>query len=322
MKFNKEIKVGALAIGAIVILLLGVNYLKGINLFNKGADYYVEYSHIPGLMKGDAIQINGYPIGRVKDIGIADVHSGIIFVVLNITEPIKVPSDSRATIRSADLLGEKFIALKLGASEVYLNPGDTIAGDIESDITNQIREELRPLTEKVQSMIVSVDTAITVMSSIFTPTFKDDFGTSISNIKQTLETFNDAAKRMDALLKRQEPQIESIISGISDNIENNESELHNIISNLSIITDSLATINWGAFSDNLDSTIISLNNVIQKIDASEGTLGKLVNDEELYNNLLKISENLDRITLEIEANPKKYLPPIIQIGGKSKSDEK
>ncbi|HET8962338.1 MAG TPA: MlaD family protein, partial [Chitinophagales bacterium] len=125
MKFNNEVKVGALAIGAIVILLLGVNYLKGINLFNKGADYYVEYSHIPGLMKGDAIQINGYPIGRVKDIGIADVHSGIIFVVLNITEPIKVPSDSKATIRSADLLGEKFIALKLGASEVYLNPGDT-----------------------------------------------------------------------------------------------------------------------------------------------------------------------------------------------------
>ncbi|HET8962288.1 MAG TPA: hypothetical protein VFM99_00205, partial [Chitinophagales bacterium] len=171
-------------------------------------------------------------------------------------------------------------------------------------------------------MIVSVDTAITVMSSIFTPSFKDDFGTSISNIKQTLETFNDAAKRMDALLKRQEPQIESIITGISDNIENNEYELHNIITNLSIITDSLATINWGAFSDNLDSTIISLNNVIQKIDASEGTLGKLVNDEELYENLLKISENLDRITLEIEANPKKYLPPIIQIGGKSKSDEK
>lgn len=322
MKYSKEIKVGALALGAVLILLLGVNYLKGINLFNKGADYYVEYSHIPGLMKGDAIQINGYPIGRVKDIGIANVHSGIIFVVLNITEPIQVPSDSKATIRSADLLGEKYIALQLGASEVYLKPGDTIAGDIESDITNQIREELRPLTEKVQSMIVSVDTAITVMSSIFTPTFKDDFGTSISNIKQTLETFNDAAKRMDALLKRQEPQIESIITGISVNIADNETELHRIITNLNTITDSLATINWGAFGSSLDSTITSLNSILQKIDSSEGTLGKMVNDEELYENLVKISENLDRITQEIESNPKKYLPPLIQIGGQSKSDEK
>lgn len=322
MKFSKEIKVGILAIGAVVILLFGVNFLKGFNLFNKGTDYYVEYNYIPGLMKGDVIQINGFPIGRVKDIGIADVHSGKIFVILNITEPIQVPADSKATIRSADLLGEKYISLIMGNSATYLAEGDTISGDIEADLTNQIREELRPLTEKVQSMIVSADTAITVMSSLFTPTFRDDFGTSISNIKQTLETFNIAAKRIDELLKRQEPQIENILTGISDNISENESEVHSIITNLSLITDSLATIDWNTLITQLDSTVTTLNHVIQKIDSAEGTLGKLVNDAALYENLVKITENLDQISRELESNPQKYLPPLIQIGGKNRSDDK
>ena len=322
MKFSKEIKVGLLAIAAIAILILGVKYLKGINLLQKGTDYYVEYAYIPGLMQGDPVQINGFPVGRVKDIGIADIHTGVIYVILNITEPIKVPDDSKATIKSADLLGEKYVSLDLGKSTSYLSSGDTISGGIESDITNQIREELRPLTEKVQSMIVSVDTAITVMSSIFTPAFKEDFGTSIRNIKQTLETFNIAASRMDELLKRQEPQIESIISGISDNITDNQKEFHSIVNNLKLITDSLATINWGEFATNLDSTIISLNSVLQKIDSAQGSLGLLVNDPELYENLKQVSENLDRITLELESNPKKYVPPLIQIGGKNKSNEK
>lgn len=315
MKFSKEIKVGLLAIATILIFILGVNYLKGINLFQKGKNYYVIYNYIPGLMQGDAIEINGYPVGRVKEIGLADVTTGTIYVILNVTEPIQIPDNSIAKIKSADLLGEKFISLQLGNSTTYLQTGDTISGGIEADITNQIREELRPLTEKVQSMIVSVDTAITVISSVFTPSFKDNFEISISNIKQTLETFNVAAKRIDELLQRNEPKIENIITGISAGVSENESEVQNIINNLSIISDSLATINWSQLSIQLDSTITNLNYVFEKLNSRDGTFGLMINDPELYNNLEKITETLNRITLEMEATPRKYIPPIIQIGG-------
>lgn len=316
MKYTKEIKVGLLAIATILILILGVNFLKGINILNKGKDYLVEYNTIPGLMKGDPIQVNGFPVGRVKEIGLSKESVGRIYVIINITEDIDIPDDSRAVIRSADLLGEKYIHLQLGQSKTYHKAGDLLAGDIESDITNQIREELKPLTEKVQSMIVSVDTAITVISSVFTPTFKDNFEESITNIKQTLETFNIAARRMDELLQRQEPQIESIITGLSDNIVENEKDIRSIVENLSAITDSLSGVDWNKMATDFDSVATSLNSILQKIDSGEGSLGLMVSDPALYENLKRISETLDRITLELEANPKKYVPPIIQIGGK------
>ncbi|MFN3939829.1 MAG: hypothetical protein ACK4IY_04535, partial [Chitinophagales bacterium] len=208
------------------------------------------------------------------------------------------------------------IQLQLGQSTTYYKPGDFLKGDIESDITNQIREELKPLTEKVQSMIVSVDTAINVISSVFTPTFKDNFEKSITNIKQTLETFNTAAQRMDGLLQRQEPQIESIISGLSENITDNEKDLRIIVSNLSAITDTLSAIDWSKMAADFDKVTSSLNSILQKLDTGDGSLGLLINDPALYDNLKHISETLDRITLELEENPKKYVPPIIQIGGK------
>jgi len=316
---SNETKVGILTLIGIAMLVLGYNFLKGSNLFVKGSEYTVEYSYIPGLKSGDPVQINGYQIGRVTDIQLNDPKTGIIEVIINITEDISIPVDSKATIKSADLLGEKFIDLELGDSDQIHNNGDRFSGEIEADLTNQIKEELRPLTEKVQSMIVSVDTAITVISSVFTPSFKDNFETSIRNIKLTLENFSNSARVLDEMLVKQQPAVEGIIQDvalITNNVQENEKSLNVIIKNLESLSDSLASINWVAMTNDIDKAVQSLDEVLVKINNGDGTLGLLVNDDELYLSLKKIADNLEVISAEIQVQPGKYVPPLLQIGGK------
>jgi phospholipid/cholesterol/gamma-HCH transport system substrate-binding protein len=319
VKLSNEFKVGVLAIVGIALLVFGYNFLKGTNIVTKGNFYTIEYSYIPGLKKGDPIQINGYEIGRVSDIVLRDPKKGTIEVLVNVTEDVAIPIDSKATIKSADLLGEKYIDLRLGSSEQVFQNGDHFIGDIEADLTNQIKEELKPLTEKVQSMIVSVDTAITVLSSIFTPSFKDNFETSVRNIKLTLENFNNSARMLDEMLAKQQPEIEGIIgdvASITGNVKKNEASLNEIILNLESLTDSLSTIDWKGITSDIDQAVVSLNSILSTVEAGEGTLGKLVNDEELYNSLTEIAKSLEIISNEIQVTPGKYVPPLIQIGGK------
>lgn len=323
MKLSNEFKVGVLTIVTIALLVLGYNFLKGTSLLRKGELYTVEYQYIPGLKKGDPIQIKGYQIGRVYDIVLAGAKNGRIDVIVNVTEEVDIPKDSRAVIRSADLLGEKYIDLQLGSSKEIFKNGDRIQGEIEADLTNQIKDELKPLTEKVQSMIVSVDTAITVMSSIFTPSFKANFETSVSNIKQTLESFNNSANVLEELLVAEQAQIERIItdvSSITQNVDANEKNLNEIIANLRNLTDSLSVIDWAGTAMTVDSAMTSLNEILTEVNSGEGTLGKLIYDQELYNNLEKLSVTLDQIAKELQANPGKYVPPIIQIGGKKEKE--
>lgn len=323
MKLSNEFKVGVLTIITVALLVLGYNFLKGTTLLRKGKLYTIEYSYIPGLKKGDPIQIKGYQIGRVSDIVLAGAQSGRIDVIVNVTEDIDIPVDSRAVIRSADLLGEKYIDLQLGSSSDIFKDGDRIQGNIEADLTNQIKDELKPLTEKVQSMIVSLDTAITVMSSIFTPSFKADFETSVSNIKQTLESFNSSANVLEEVLVSEQVQIERIItdvSSITQNVDANEKNLNEIIANLRNLSDSLSTIDWVGTAMTIDSAMTSLNEILTEVNNGEGTLGKLIYDQELYNNLEKLSVTLDLISKELQANPGKYVPPLIQIGGKKEKE--
>lgn len=323
MKLSNEFRVGVLSIVTIGLLIAGYNFLKGTSLFVKGKQYTIEYSYIPGLKKGDPVQINGYQIGRVTDITLPDAQKGVIEVMVNVTEDISIPKDSRAIIKSADLLGEKYVDMILGKGNQYYRDGDHITGEIEADLTNQIKEELRPLTEKVQSMIVSVDTAITVMSSIFTPSFKANFETSVANIKQTLESFNNSARVLDEMLTSQQDRIEGIItdvSAITHNVDANEKELDQIIDNLKSITDELAAVNWAEISTSLDTALTQFNEIMSAINNSEGSMGMLVNDPELYENLERITQTLDAITKELQQTPGKYVPPLIQIGGRKYSE--
>ncbi len=321
MKLSNQARVGILSIAAIILLVIGFNYLKGSNLFNKGKDYKILYPNNPGLNIGDPVNINGVNTGRVTNVEFNDFETLEPVVTINIVNDIKIPDDSRAIIKNDDLLGEKSIQIIMGISNQYLKSNDFIVGEIQTNLAGVIQEQLKPVTEKMQSMLVSIDTAITVISSIFTPDFKTDFKRSLENIKGTLESFNTSAYRMDNLLARAEPEIEGIISGVSSitqNVDSNKATFIGIVENLRLLTDSLNQIDWKELSEEIDDAINSVGNISDKINNGEGTMGKLINDETLYNELVETLNALDTAVTKISQDPEIRLR---LFGGKKKNTE-
>jgi phospholipid/cholesterol/gamma-HCH transport system substrate-binding protein len=315
MALNTEAKVGALAVVAVTALVLGFDFLKGNNTFQRGRDFYVVYDKVPGLQESDPIRVNDLLIGRVKDLTLRDDYT--IMARLNITEDFPIPVDTRAMISSADFLGAKQVDLVIGKSDRLARSGDTLRGTIEVGIQEAIREELRPITSKVQALISSIDSSMTVVNAIFSGETGDDVENSLTSISEALTNFRNMSLRVDNMVARQTRNVDTIFSSlatVSQGFADKDAEMQRILENLAAITDSLAAAEFAATVTDARDAIRGLGAIIERVEDGEGTLGKLVQDDALYENLNASSQDLDALLKDIEANPGRYVT-LFRIGG-------
>lgn len=315
MALNTEAKVGALAVVAVTALVLGFDFLKGNNTFQRGRDFYVVYDKVPGLQESDPIRVNDLLIGRVKDLTLRDDYT--IMARLNITEDFPIPVDTRAMISSADFLGAKQVDLVIGKSDRLARSGDTLRGTIEVGIQEAIREELRPITSKVQALISSIDSSMTVVNAIFSGETGDDVENSLTSISEALTNFRNMSLRVDNMVARQTRNVDTIFSSlatVSRGFADKDAEMQRILENLATITDSLAAAEFAATVTDARDAIRGLGAIIERVEDGEGTLGKLVQDDALYENLNASSQDLDALLKDIEANPGRYVT-LFRIGG-------
>lgn len=300
LKISNETRVGILAAVGIILLVLGFNFLKGKDIFNPGTDYHVSYSNTNGLNEGDAVLVNGYKVGKVKNISLKKDNTGVD-VLVNLTENIKIPEDSYVEL-GGDLLGEKYLSIRLGVSEETVPPDGWLKGSVEVDIQSQIKL----LSLKINLMINSIDTTINVLSSMFNENVKEDFQKSMAGIKNSLEIFNNSAERINTLLEKEEPHISGIItdvSSITNSVNNSKENLQKIISNLESITDTLSGVPWQDLSGDFQQALANINAISEKISSGEGSLGKLVNDEDLYNSFVNSLDSLSVALHNFSENP-------------------
>lgn len=286
------------------MLFIGFNYLKGVNVFSKGTDYHVAYNNSGGLLVGDPVIVDGLSVGRVKSIELQDDQTGVD-VILNFQETLRIPDDSYALIRG-NLMGEKYVQMIFGTSANLIPGGGLLRGEIETDLANTISQEFKPITDKVKTMLSSMDTAINVLRGIFTEEVQSDFAKSMANIKTTLESFNLSAERVNAFIVKEEGDIESIITDVSSftqTVSESEDEVKSIVENLKVISDSLKTVEWQALAVEFERAADNINTISSKISNGEGTMGKLVNDEALYLELTQTLGTLDSVLDAFGKNP-------------------
>ncbi len=304
MKVSNESKVGILAAVGIAVLFIGFNYLKGINVFHKGTDYYVDYTSSGGLNVGDPVIIDGFTVGRVKNVELQEDQSGVD-VILNFSEDVKLPEGSNAVIRG-NLMGEKYIQMFLSSNTAIIPEGGSLSGQIEADLANTISAEFKPITDKVKTMLSSMDTAINVLRGIFTDDVQKDFQKSMLSIKQTLESFNTSAEKVNLFIAKEEENIDNIItdvSGITDYMNKSETDVKAILANLKSVTDSLNSVEWQELGEQFSLAADNINKISGKINESTGSLGLLVNDQQLYYDLSKTLVTLDSVLNEFGKNP-------------------
>lgn len=310
LRLSKELKTGLLVITATILLIWGINFLKGKNLFDSSQVFYTVYPNVNGLAESSYIYINGYKVGFIKDINYDPYNPDKFTVELNLNKKVMIPVGSIAEIFSIDIMGTRAIRIIPSEKTAYFEEEDTLVGSIEGDLKAMVSEEIRPLKTKAESLIGQFDSVLVTLQTIFNEQAVENLKNSFTSIHQTIKNLESTTGTMDTLIVTQSGSMAHIIGNLDSLTTTMNNSRHNIssmIRNLDKVSGSLSTVNYKVLLANIDSTISSVNTITTRIKNGEGSLGLLLNDEELYDNLAQASANIEKLSQDFYQNPRRYI---------------
>jgi len=298
-------------------LIIGYNFLKGNSIFSSEIVLYARYSRVDGLGVSKPVLINGFQIGRVDELTLQP--NGTIIATLKIKREYDIPKNTIARLESTDLLGGKAIVMDLGNDRMYAKDGDTLNANVEKGLM----ETVQPVQKKAEMIIAKMDSILTSVNSILNPSFQKNVDKSFTSIASTLGSLEATSKKVDALVGSESTKLSGILSNveaITVNFKNNGAKIDAILSNLNSVTDKVAALNFKQTIDNANKAVADLQGMVSELKAGKGSLGKLLNDDEMYKNLSSASKNLDNLMIDLKANPKRYVHFSV-FGGGNKTDK-
>ena len=297
---SKEIRTGIIAIFTIVVLIYGINYLKGLNILDKNRIFHAKYDNIDGLLKGSVISLNGFNVGIVSNISLQSDNSLLVSVKIN--EDFDVPANSILKISNQDLMGTKGISVILGNSDLLAKNNDTLIAEIENSLQDEVNKQILPLKNKAEGLISSVDSLMVIFTSVLNTDARKNLASSFKNLDETFILMSESMKELNKLVVTNEKNISNSIKNfesITGNISDNNESIENILKKMSSISDSVS-------SKDIGDIIKNLNNITNKISVGQGNLGLLNSDDQLYRNIEKTTNDISILVEEIKKDPKKY----------------
>ena len=300
---KREVKVGIVSIVVIFILILGINYLKGTNIFKNNITFYALYQNIDGLQIGAPVTVSGFKVGSVTDIDMLTESNNNLLVTINIEKELVVPKESILKIVNQDLMGTKGVNLIFSSSSDNASSGDTLSSSLESSLQEEVNAQILPFKRKAEELIVSIDSVMMIVTAVLNKDARQDLSKSIESLGETFSLMSSSMKKVDGIIDANEEKISNIIfnmESILSNIEESNSNVNSILSNMSLISDSLS-------NSNLTSLVNNFNTLMTQINSKEGSAGLLLNDDKLYTNLEKTTKELSELMKDIKDNPKRYI---------------
>ncbi len=312
MKIKKEVKTGIIVVVALSMLIYGLNFLKGINIFSPSKKLYAVYGNVEGLLPSNPVLINGFHVGLVQNIELERNASGKVLITMLITDhDVQIPKGAVARITS-DFFGNRAVQLDLtnGSQTEFVKDKDTLAASMEMTLKDQVSAQVLPLKNKTEELISSIDSTMAIIKGVFSKKTQNNLTQSIESINLSLKHFETMSANMDELVATQKQRVGDIlgkIDEISTALAKNSKQLGNAINNISNITDSLAKANLKGAIDNADSTLYYTAQVFEKINKGKGSLGMLANDTTLYKKLTGASGQLDALLQDMRLHPGRYV---------------
>lgn len=321
MKFSNETKVGLLAVVAIVVLVLGFNFLKGSSVFSKPPTLYAKFADIGTLEKSNPVKINGLAVGSVYNVSQADKEVDSIVVVIHLSRDIDIPKGSVAFI-DGSVLGSAFINIEKPKRDIaaYHESGDTLSTRLEPSLIGNIQSQLAPTLTRVNETLDSMKIAIGHIASVFDPNTKN-------NLQDMIASMAVSSAHLQQLLNAQTGQLAQSLANlnaVTGNLARNNDAITSSIRNVEVTTGKLANANIEGVIAALQGTVAELKNTIGNLNSKNGSLGLLMNDRELYDKLAKVADRLHSTSLSAEIllddlrlHPKRYVNLSV-FGGKNK----
>jgi len=316
---KKEVKTGVVVTVALCLLIYGLNFLKGINVFSHTKKLYAVYTEISGIVPSNPILVNGFSIGQVKKIEMCPDASGKIIITMLISNSdVMIPRNSVAKIVSDGILGSKAIQIILGKDTgmhakkplEFVSDGDTLASSVGTSLKDEVSQQVLPVKKKAEELMASIDSTLAIVQGIFSKDIRNDLSQSIVSIRNSLKHFESTAQNIDELMGSEKERISNIlkkVEEISTALAKNSKQLGSAINNISNITDTIAKSNLKSTINNADSALYYTSKLLKKINAGQGSLGMLANDTALYKRLTSASDQLSKLLEDLKAHPKRYV---------------
>lgn len=312
MKLTKEVKVGAVVVLAIAFLIYGVNYLKGLDLFKKGREFYVYYDDLAGLVPASPVQYQGMKVGQVTETELLTLSGGkttmlVTFVVDN--SSLNFPKDSYAKLISADFFGTRAIQILPGTSAKLAQEGDTLISEAEASLASKVDAQIAPIKKKAENLMGSLDTMVSSVSRVLGEN-SDDLAQSIESFKHSIRNIKEFSDKLNLMMDSESGKISGIITkveSIAGNIQKNNESIDRTLDNVASLSDSLASADIAGTFKKLNTTVTDLNLMLERVNKGEGTLGALMTNDSLYRALVATNEQLNRLIENVKEHPNRYM---------------
>ena len=314
MKISNETKIGVLAVVAITGLILGFNFLKGSSLFQNTTKLYAIFDNVEGLDVSNAILINGLQVGTVAAINESDrdLSRGIV-VTITLKKKVNIPKNSVGVINSGFISSASIVITK-GDDTHFLENGDTLQTKQKSNLFSQVEQSVNPVILKLGGTLTSLDSLVQVIGSMFDPRLKNNFSTIIGNLAAS-------SAQLQILLNAQTGALAQSLKNMNQftaNLAQNNDKITRTLDNVEKTTSNLAAAKIPETVQSLQSAVNEMKTLVGKLNSNNGSLGLLLNDKKLYQNLEGTTRSLNTLLDDLRLHPKRYVN-ISVFGKKDKS---
>lgn len=296
MKLSREVKTAILVIGAILVFIWGYSFLKGRDLFNSYRTFYVTYDNVEGLSPSAPVTLNGLVIGQVTGITFTD-EVGRLKIAMQVKTDFPISKTSHATLYEPGLLGGKQIAIIPDLKNHTLaEDGDQLIAGIKPGMLSVVGEQLSPLQTKVEATVVSADSLLNNINKVFDARTQQNLKIAISELSATMQEFSQISRSLNG-----------IVSGNKSKIDGTLTNLNRTSANFAAISDTINQADLGKTVRKLEQSLANVDKLLNDVEAGKGSIGKLLKDEGMYNNLNDASRELKELIRDVKLNPKRYV---------------
>ncbi len=309
MKLSREIKTAFLVIAGVLLFIFGFSFLKGKSLFKKDKIIYTVYEEVEGLVEGAKVTINGLVIGKIMKIDFLP-NTTRILITMSVRSELDFSPQSEAILYEAGLIGGKAIQIDpVFDSKIKVKSGDTLVSALKPGLTELINKQIEPLQLKIENMLTSADSLFIGVGNILNNDSQENLKSILKNLSLSTSKINDASISLVDILKKNQSNINITFENFAETSDN-----------LKTITDSISQANLAVAINKFMNTIESLDGIVATIESGNGTMGKLVKDETLYQNLSQASKELEDLLSDLKSHPKRYVH--FSLFGKKGKEEK
>ncbi|SHL18525.1 MlaD family protein [Chryseobacterium polytrichastri] len=316
MKFSKELKAGVIAILAIIGFVILFQFMKGRSLFTTDNIFYAKYDNVEGLAQSSAVSINGLKVGQVDKIIPQRSKDGKIHFVVKVTVDNNFEFSKQSTLEIFEpgIMSGKEMRVNLSYGGVTAKDGDTLQSSFKLGTLGSLSAQVGPVKDQLQSVLYRVDSLMANANQVMNAQNREEIRLLLTNLNKTVGALQTTAGGVSALVGHNDPKLQKVLDDASVTMKSGKVTLDKYGN----LAESIDTKKLNATIANLDVTVDKLNQVIGGIDKGEGSLGKLMKDEQLYNNLNSASTNLNSLIEDMKANPKRYIN--FSVFGKNNKD--